>query len=177
MRRLLIAFAVAAFVAAGAAQPSGAGPNMAGGPDSARQGQVTTMGNQSGNQTGNETRGNVSRGPGRSAQFDARLMTAINTVDALTKIAPNDDVEQRLERALEILRNVKEDTDTASLGPDNETSDEDTGERGPPADRGPGQQGPPEDAGSSGQQGPQNRGRQGGGPPGFVRRMLGGLFG
>ncbi|MDY6773585.1 MAG: hypothetical protein SVS85_00165, partial [Candidatus Nanohaloarchaea archaeon] len=52
--------------------------------------------------------------PGKSAEFDARLMTAINTVDALTEIAPSNETEQRLEKALAILKGVQEDTDTAS---------------------------------------------------------------
>lgn len=122
----------------------------------------------------NETEGPPEDVPGGSAQFDARLMTAINTVDALTEIAPNDDVEQRLENALDILRGVQDDTDTASLGPDNRTEeDEGTEEEEPESetdeerDTGPGQRGPPEDAG------PGNQGR---GPPDFLGQLLG-LFG
>jgi hypothetical protein len=122
---------------------------------------------------------------GKSAQFDARLMTAINTVDALTEMAPSDESEQQLEEALEILRGVQSDTDTASLGPadkgddvedsdvneteepeepENETVDEETSdseEDGETGDTEEDRRGPSDNS---------NR-------PSFVNRMLSGLFG
>lgn len=170
MRRLAVVFALAAFVAAGAAQPElpeERGPEMAQGqqdPD------APVQKNLSGNETGNATRGpaNVPEPQqGRTAQFNARLMTAIKTVEVLAEIAPSDNSERRLNTALSILRSVQEDTDTESLGPGNRTEPEmnETGEenetqeserRGPPEDRGPSQNG--------------NR-------PGFVNQLLGGLFG
>jgi hypothetical protein len=161
MRRLAIAFALVAFVAAGAAQPADAGPGAA------SPGNDTVEVNDTGDNETNGTEGPPGDAPGKSASFDARLMTAITTIDALTGMAPNDDVEQRLENALEILRGVQEDTDTRSLGDDNRTGGDEGNQTGNEEE--PDQQGPPEDRGPSGS--------QGGGPPGFVRNMLSGIFG
>lgn len=166
MRRLLIAFAVAAFVAAGAAQSTDAGPQVQEADQDLAQPNLTV--NQTGDHGDNHTHPEEAKARGESASFDAQLMTAIQTLDRLTAIAPNDDVEQRLERALEILRGVQEDTDTASLGPDNRT-DADTNETEEAKETESGEQGPPEDRGPSGD--------QGGGPPGFVGDLIGGLFG
>ncbi|MFB6241709.1 MAG: hypothetical protein ABEJ36_02800 [Candidatus Nanosalina sp.] len=124
----------------------------------------------------NESEGPPENVPGRSAQFDARLMTAINTLETLVDIAPSDEARQSLRNAVEILRDVQNTTDTASLGPDapeeenetelnetemdeeelNETEVDESEVEGSGEDRGQ---------------------RQGRGPPGFVRGLLGGLFG
>ncbi|MFB6166825.1 MAG: hypothetical protein ABEJ62_01010 [Candidatus Nanohaloarchaea archaeon] len=133
------------------------------------------------NETGRERdEERARRGPGaaqgKSAQFDARLMTAINTVDALTEMAPNDDAEQRLEKALSILRGVQEDTDTAS-GPGNATRDRDR-QQDQTQDRDQDQdQETPENA-TGGDEETDGRGPpENGNRPGFVQNMLRGLFG
>lgn len=154
MRRALLAFAIVAFVAAGVAQPAGTG-------------QVAPAAD---NQTGtNETEEPPEDAgvEGESAQFDARLMTAIDTLETLVDIAPNDQARQNLETALETLRTVQENTDTASLGPDGNQTEEEGNESSEETNNDQ-RQGPPEDRGP---------GNQGGGPPGFVQQMLGGLFG
>jgi hypothetical protein len=109
---------------------------------------------------------------GESAQFDARLGTAINTLDSLVEIAPNEEARNGLQNALDNLREVQNNTDTASSaapgeqpeGP--ERSDEAENESEEAEDESE-SQGPPEDRGPS-----QNSNR-----PGFVNQMLGGLFG
>ncbi len=137
----------------------------------------------------NETEDEVTEAErGESAQFDARLMTAINTVEVLVEIAPDEESEQALQDVLDSLEEVQENTDTASLGPEGtprevpedageqdgaeeepEEADsgeeaEEAGEETPEEDE---QQGPPEDRGPE-----ENENR-----PGFVNRMLGGIFG
>lgn len=110
---------------------------------------------------------------GESAQFDARLGTAINTLDSLVEIAPNEEARNGLQNALDNLREVQNNTDTASSsapgeqpeGP--ERSDEAENESEEAEDEESESQGPPEDRGPS-----ENSNR-----PGFVNEMLGGLFG
>lgn len=178
MRRLAVAFALVAFVAAGAAQPADAGPGAA------SSGNDTVEVNDTGDNETNGTEGPPEDAPGKSAQFDARLMTAINTVDALTEIAPNEDAEQRLENALSILRGVQEDTDTKSLGPENRTRDRDMDrdqdrdqeadeeESDSPEDETGDEEEPGEDEEADERGPPENDNR-----PGFVQNMLRGLFG
>lgn len=128
---------------------------------------------------------------GASAQFDARLQTAISTLDALTEIAPSEEAQNGIEEALTTLEGVQNSTDTASLGPEerpgedrdqererdqdrdkNQTSENETGQRGPPEDAGPGDRGP------SGDSGPDNRGpSENSNRPGFVEDLIGGIFG
>jgi hypothetical protein len=121
----------------------------------------------------NETRGSPEGVPGRSAQFDSRLMTAISTLETLVDIAPSDEASSQLEEALDIMRGVQNSTETASLGPEdsddsetemNEAEDgNESVENGSDADL--------EDEESG------DQGRRGGGPPGFVRNFIGGIFG
>lgn len=126
-----------------------------------------------------------------TASFDARLQTAISTLDALTEIAPSEEAQNGIEEALTTLEGVQNSTDTASLGPEerpgedrdqererdqdrdkNQTSENETGQRGPPEDAGPGDRGP------SGDSGPDNRGpSENSNRPGFVEDLIGGIFG
>lgn len=119
-----------------------------------------------------ETEETEGESQGDSAQFDARLGTAIRTVDALVEIAPNDEAEQGLQNALEELRAVQNNTDTASLGSEEraEESENDSEEPG----RELGQEGEEgASAGPPGTRGPSENSNR----PGFVNQMLGGIFG
>jgi hypothetical protein len=153
----------------------------------------------------NETQGPPEEVPGESAQFDARLMTAIQTLETLTEIAPDEESEASLEEALGVLRGVQNSTDTASLGQDevndtetnlteNETetnltddnmtdsnlSDENLTENDTELNETEletsGEETEEQEEEPS-QEAPVNSGSQGGGPPGFVSGLIGGLFG
>ncbi len=175
MKRALIALAVVAFIAAGAAQPAMTQENDS---DTEVPEELENETEEAENDSAEE----IDEADGESAQFDARLKVATDTVRALIEIAPNDQAEQGLQNALEELERVQNNTDTASLGPEerpegpetpeeseteseeeteNETEQESSERRGPPEDRGP-----------SGTPGGENSNR-----PGFVSGMLGGIFG
>jgi glucan-binding YG repeat protein len=129
-----------------------------------------------------ETEESETESQGESAQFDARLGVAIDTVSALVEIAPNEEAETGLQNALDQLREVQNQTDTASLpeegpgGPEradeaeNETEEEESENE---SSEDSGQQGPPENRGPSGDRGPSRNSNR----PGFVNQMLGGIFG
>lgn len=122
----------------------------------------------------NETRGPPEGAPGRSAQFDARLMTAINTLETLVDIAPSDEASSQLQESLDIMRGVQNSTDTASLGPedtedDSETEMNETEEENETVEK--------ESEANLEQEESEDQGREDRGPPGFVRNFLSGIFG
>lgn len=162
MKYATVILAALMFVAVGAAQPvNDSGPEMA--ENMTNQSEVADPGqpeSPSENRTG--------------AQFDARLQTAITTLEALTEIAPSDEAEKGIEEALSTLREVQNSTYTASLGDRDRDRDMDrdrnqTGENRSDS----GQQGPSEDAGPGGDKGPSENGNR----PGFVQGLIGGIFG
>lgn len=123
-----------------------------------------------------ETEESESESQRESAQFDARLGTAIRTVDALIEIAPNDEAEQGLQNALDELRTVQNSTDTASPGSEERAEETENESEEPGRELGEelGQEG---EEGSSaeppGARGPsENENR-----PGFVNQMLGSILG
>lgn len=167
MKYATILLVASMFVAIGAAQPMGAGPEMA-----------ENMTNQS-DQVAPE-QPEVDNGTG--AQFDARLQTAIMTLDALTEIAPTEEAKTGIENALSTLKEVQNSTETESLGPDRdkdrdrnrnqETNQDRDRDRNRAAGNATGKRGPPEDAG------PKNKGpSENSNRPGFVESLLGGIFG
>lgn len=171
MRRHLLAAGVLVLLAAALVQPAVAQNETGDTNETAPEEQENETENETEEEESeNETeQENKTRGPpddvprGESAQFDARLMTAINTVGTLIQIAPNDEARQHLQDALNSLEMAQSATDTASLGSeDNKTEAENQQRQGPPEDRGQGLS--------------NNRGQKGGGPPGFVSNLLGGLF-
>ncbi|MFB6217424.1 MAG: hypothetical protein ABEJ72_10765, partial [Candidatus Aenigmatarchaeota archaeon] len=164
MRRLFVALAVLSFVSAGAAAQNIPAPDA---PDDVVQSNSSTEELKDQARQAVENRTNISKPEEiRGAQFDARLMTAIQTLEFLVNIAPSDDAGNRIERALEILKDVQNDTDTRSLEPGNvtEVQENQTGESGDSQERK--RQGPPENTGNSGQE--KSKGRSGSGRPGFV---------
>jgi hypothetical protein len=175
MKRALLAIAM--FVIAGAAQPAMAqqndtqqAPEEPEDDSDAEEEEENETEEEEREEAENETEENEQ---GESAQFDARLGTAINTLDSLVEIAPNEEARNGLQNALDNLREVQNNTDTASSsapgeqpeGP--ERPDEAENESEEAEDEESESQGPPENRGPS-----QNSNR-----PGFVNEMLGGLFG
>lgn len=164
------------FVIAGAAQPAMAQNNPDQAPEepaeeeNERDEEVVTPDDEE-NESTEEDENTSNQNQKESAQFDARLGTAINTLDSLVEIAPNEQARTGIESALNELRNVQNDTETASSAageqpttPESEAPEENVDEsNGQNSEN----QGPPEDRGPS-----ENSNR-----PGFVNEMLGGIFG
>ncbi|MBY6293906.1 hypothetical protein GLU60_00770 [Nanohaloarchaea archaeon H01] len=172
MKKTLFALAVVAFIVAGAAQPAVAqqeSPNETQEPETPEN-ETETEDDEEVNETEKE---NEREAEGRSAQFDARLGVAIDTVSTLVEIAPNEEVRNGLQNALSQLREVQNETDTASLGPEEQPERPEEAEENESGESEEQGKGPPENRGPSGDRGPsQNSNR-----PGFVNRMLGGIFG
>lgn len=123
-----------------------------------------------------ETEESENESQGESAQFDARLSTAIRTVDALIEIAPNDEAEQGLQNALNELRAVQNNTDTASLGSEDRAEEAENESENGSEELGQelGQEGEEgSSSGPPGTRGPSENSNR----PGFVNQMLGGIFG
>lgn len=178
----IIAFLLVGMLAttAAAAQHQGELPDQVNEQDQVQTQAQEQMPNQTQDVETNETEGNATEKPeeaeGKSAQFDSRLKVAIDTLDALTEIAPNEEAENGLQTALEQLKSVQENTETDSLGDDspeneseeaeNETGTEEAENKSEEAE-----QGGPENANRGGsEQARQNR-------PSFVNQIVGGLFG
>lgn len=164
MKKALISLAIVAFVVAGAAQPA-----MAQQEEDMRQTDLDPNESVEENRTSNESTLGIISPPEdeeneeaatESGQFDARLEVAINTVSTLVEIAPSEEAETGLQNALDQLREVQEETGTET--PPEDSSEEEEAE--PPGED---QERQSSDRGPS-----QNENR-----PGFVNRMLGGLFG
>lgn len=182
MKKALLAIAVVAFVVAGAAQPAVAQQNQEDlrEPEDLDINETEDVENETEevNETDEEEINESERpdSPGESAQFDARLGVAINTVSTLVEIAPNDEARDGLQNALDQLREVQNQTDTASLGPEDrpdEAENESEEEESEETDEGIGRESGEAAGSNPGVEGPsQNSNR-----PGFVNQMLSGIFG
>ena len=173
MKKTIAVLAILAFVAAGAAQAVGGElPNQT--DNTVPDNQTDDVPNDTEDEETdldevNETE-EAENASDNSAQFQARLNVAINTLNAIEDIAPNDEARAGIQDALESLTEVQSDTGGAPGNQpeevENETdeeneSQEETGQRGPPEGQGP-----------SGVPGEGNSNR-----PGFVSQMLSGIFG
>ncbi len=192
MKRTLLAFAIVAFVATGAAQPDMAQtqptqddtdreiPQQPDRPmdDVEKQDLENNSDIDTENRSDIEVEDNSSERPERaeSAQFDARLKVAIDTVSTLVKIAPDNESREGLQNALETLEEVQDSTDTASLGPEERPeegnqSEEKTWNTTEEVENTTEEDVEEEEQNSSNSRPSSNSNR-----PGFVSKMIGGIF-